>query len=238
MRKYRLSEQTRQYCYEEEHGKQSVTLRQIVALIDFADVKAGSEGGWVDEECALSQQGECWIYDVNSVVFAGARIRDDARLTGFCVVSHEATIGGRACIHTSQISHHAQISDNVTVTQSQVRGYCRLADEARLLTHCQVIAARGLTADRDKVLQIYQRATVSASRILHQAQIYGDAFVEHAFVEHRAEVFDQARLEGNEENDVWVCDNARVYGHARLIAGRGEDAIPTVRYSSRWQRMR
>ncbi len=69
MRKYRLSEQTRQYCYEEEHGKQSVTLRQIVALIDFADVKAGSEGGWVDEECALSQQGECWIYDVNSVVF-------------------------------------------------------------------------------------------------------------------------------------------------------------------------
>ncbi|PLM60591.1 hypothetical protein CWN35_31400, partial [Klebsiella pneumoniae] len=142
-------------------------LRQIVALIDFADVKAGSEGGWVDEECALSQQGECWIYDVNSVVFAGARIRDDARLTGFCVVSHEATIGGRACIHASQISHHAQISDNVTVTQSQVRGYCRLADEARLLSHCQVIAARGLTADRDKVLQIYQRATVSASRILH-----------------------------------------------------------------------
>ncbi|RRE15860.1 hypothetical protein EAN91_02755 [Klebsiella pneumoniae] len=90
--KYRLSEQTRQYCYEEEHGKQSVTLRQIVALIDFADVKAGSEGGWVDEECA-QPAGECWIYDVNSVVF-GARIRDDARLTGFCVVSHEATIGG------------------------------------------------------------------------------------------------------------------------------------------------
>ena len=43
MRKYRLSEQTRQYCYQEEDGKQCVTLRQIVALIDFADVKAGSE---------------------------------------------------------------------------------------------------------------------------------------------------------------------------------------------------
>lgn len=65
--------------------------------------------------------GECWIYDVNSVVFAGARIRDDARLTGFCVVSHEATIGGQACIHAAQISHHAQISDNVTVTQSRAR---------------------------------------------------------------------------------------------------------------------
>lgn len=232
MRKYRLSEQTGQYCYQEEDGKQCVTLRQIVALIDFADVKAGSEGGWVDEESALSQQGECWIYDANSVVFAGARILDDARLNGPCVVSHGAIISGRASIHASQVSHHAQIGDNVTISQSLVRGYCRLADEARLLPHCQVIAARGLTADRDKVLQIYQRATVSASRILHQAQIYGEAFVEHAFVEHRAEVFDHARLEGNEENDVWVCDNARIYGHARLIAGRGEDAIPTVRYSS------
>lgn len=132
MRKYRLSEQTRQYCYEEEHGKQSVTLRQIVALIDFADVKAGSEGGWVDEECALASRG---VLDLRCQQrgLRRARIRDDARLTGFCVVSHEATIGGRACIHTSQISHHAQISDNVTVTQSQVRGYCRLADEARLL---------------------------------------------------------------------------------------------------------
>nr|VXZ84142.1 Uncharacterised protein [Klebsiella pneumoniae] len=78
----------------------------------------------------------------------------------------------------------------------------------RVFSPLPVIAARGLTADRDKVLQIYQRATVSASRILHRAQIYGDAFVEHAFVEHRAEVFDRARLEGNEENDVWVCDNA------------------------------
>ncbi|STW39568.1 transferase [Klebsiella pneumoniae] len=62
-----------------------------------------------------------------------------------------------------------------------------------------MIAARGLTADRDKVLQIYQRATVSASRILHQAQIYGDAFVEHAFVEHRAEVLTRQDLKGTKK---------------------------------------
>ncbi len=112
-----------------------------------------------------------------------------------------------------------------------VRGYCRLADEARLLPTAGDCRARVNRRSRQSPAD-HQRATVSASRILHRAQIYGDAFVEHAFVEHRAEVFDRARLEGNEENDVWVCDNARVYGHARLIAGRGEDAIPTVRYSS------
>lgn len=56
--------------------------------------------------------------------------------------------------------------------------------------------------------------------------------VSNAFVEHRAEVFDHAILEGNELNNVWVCDCAKVYGHARLIAGKEEDAIPTLRYSS------
>ena len=92
------------------------------------------------------------------------------------------------------------------------------AASAALPTRRAFSPAQGLTADRDKYLQIYQRATVSASRIVHQAQIYGDAFVEHAFVEHRAEIFDYARLEGNEENDVWVCDNARVYDMLTSVA--------------------
>ncbi|WP_434641417.1 YdcK family protein [Klebsiella sp. I138] len=232
MNKYRLSDKVRLFHYEEDGIKHSVNLRQIVALRDFADVQAGCEGGWLDDEAALSQEGACWIYDPNSAVFAGARIAANARLTGTCIVSHGAIIHGDAWIDNGHISHHAQISDNVTLQHSRVRGYCRLADWARILPHCLIVAAQGLTADRDKFLQIYQRATVSASRIVHQAQIYGDAFVDHAFVEHRAEIFDHARLEGNEDNDVWVCDNARVYDHARIIAGRAEDAIPTLRYSS------
>ncbi|EIB4676214.1 hypothetical protein AAIL03_004760, partial [Salmonella enterica] len=32
--------------------------------------------------------------------------------------------------------------------------------------------------------------------------------------------------------NVWICDCAKVYGHARVIAGTEEDAIPTLRYSS------
>ena len=117
--------------------------------------------------------GECWIYDVNSVV-RRARIRDDARLTGFCVVSHEATISGQACIHAAQISHHAQISDNVTVTQSQVRGYCRLCRRGASSPHCQVIAARVNRRSRQSPADL-SASHRQRSRILHQAQIYGDA---------------------------------------------------------------
>ncbi|MEE7531999.1 MULTISPECIES: YdcK family protein [Klebsiella] len=232
MRKYCLSEKVRQFHYEEDGNKHSVNLRQIVALRDFSDVKVGDEGGWLDDEEALSHSGGCWIYDANSAVFDGSRIEGNARLTGECVIGHGVIISDNARLDSVHISHYARVSDNVTIESSRIRGCCHLADDARILPHSLIIAAQGLTADNDKILRIYQRATVSTSRIVHQAQIYGDAFVEYAFVEHRAEIFDNARLEGNNENDVWVCDNARVYGNARIIAGREEDAIPTLRYSS------
>lgn len=191
MRKYSLSEQVRPFHYQTDGIKHSVNLRQIVALRDFADVKTGDEGGWIDDEAALSHDGECWIYDANSAVFAGAKIEGNARLTGECIISMGAIVSDNARLDSVHVSHCARLSDNVTASHSQIRGYCHLADNARILPHCHIIAARGLTADNDKILRIYQRATVSASRIVHQAQIYGDAFVEHAFVEHRAEIFDQ-----------------------------------------------
>ncbi|MFW0765781.1 YdcK family protein [Trabulsiella odontotermitis] len=215
MNKYCLSEETRQHHYPENGENRTVTLRQIVALCDFADVTAGTTGGWIDNESALSQQGNCWIYSSDSVVFAGARIEDNARLLDTCSVSHLALI-----------------SDNVTVQASQIRGECHLFGDACVLQHCEIIAARGLTPDAEKILQIYEHAIVSRSRIVHQAQIYGEVFVNQAFVEHRAEIFGSARIEGNEENNVWICDCASVSGHARIIAGRGEDAIPTLRYGA------
>lgn len=95
-----------------------------------------------------------------------------------------------------------------------------------------IVAAQGLTPDHQLLLQIYDRARVSASRIVHCAQIYGDAVIRYAFIEHRAEVFDFASIEGNEENNVWLCDCAKVYGHAQVKAGIEEDAIPTIHYSS------
>jgi hypothetical protein len=57
------------------------TLRQIIATADFNDVTVGTKGGWIDDERALAQDGDCWIYDENSVVFAGATVSGNARLT-------------------------------------------------------------------------------------------------------------------------------------------------------------
>lgn len=233
MHKYRLGSATRVYHFQQDGVKKSVALRQIVALRDFADVKAGMSGGWVEDEYTLSQQGECWIYDENSVVFSGARIADNARLTRTCIVNYGAYIGGNAWIDGAEVGHGARIGDNVTVQQSRINGDCYLFGEARVLHNSDIAAARGMTADSSQRLQIYDRATVSRSRVVHQAQIYGDAIVDCAFIEHRAKVFDFALLQGNEENNVWICDCAQVYGHARIVAGTTQDAIPTLRYSAR-----
>lgn len=232
MNKYRLSDERRAFSYQERGEKHSITLRQIIALTDFSDVCAGTPGGWVDDESALSQHGDCWIYDENSMVFGGSEIRDNARITQPCIIREGAIITDNAWVDGSEISHGAQLSGNVLVQKSIVRGECELSDDARILHGSEIIAAKGLTPDRHQLLRIYQRATVSRSRVVHQAQIYGEAMVSYAFIEHRAEVFDSALLEGNEENDVWVCDCAKVYGNARVVAGVEEDAIPTLRYSA------
>lgn len=212
--------------------KKSVLLRQIIALIDFNDVKAGTLGGWIDDESVLSQSGDCWIYDENALAFSGATISGNARITQASVVRDGAQIGDAAWIDRAEISDNAQIRDNVTIRDSVVRGECLLCGDARIVCDSEIIAAKGLTRENDQLLQIYDRATVSNSRVVHQVQIYGDAMINYAFIEHRAEVFDFARVEGNEENNVWICDCAKVYGHARVIAGTDEDAIPTLRYSS------
>ena len=232
MKKYRLGDETRLWHWQNGENKHTTALRQIIATADFNDVSSGTKGGWVDDESVLSQEGNCWIYDENSVAFARARVQGNARVTLPCVISHHASIGGECWIDGSDISHGARISDNVTVQHSAVRGECHIFGNARVLHNSQVIAARGLTPDREQILQIYGNATVSQSRVVHQAQIYGDALVNFAFIEHRAEVFDRAILEGNDLNNVWVCDCAKVYGSARLIAGKEDDAIPTLRYSS------
>lgn len=232
MNKYRLSDASRSFSYQDNGEKRHVTLRQIVALQDFHDVQAGTLGGWVEDEQVLSQQGNCWIYDENSMVFGGSRIADSARISQPCTIYDGVDISGHAWVDGAEICRGARLSGNVLVQRSRVSGECLLGDDARILNSSEIIAARGLTLDNDATLRIYDRATVNHSRILHQAQIYGDAIVNYAFVEHRAEVFDFALLEGNEENDVWVCDCAKVYDRARLVAGRGEDAIPTLRYSA------
>lgn len=75
MTKYRLGNETRLWRWQDGSTPCTTLLRQIIAAKDFNDVTSGTKGGWVEDEHALARDGDCWVYDENSVVFAGADIR-------------------------------------------------------------------------------------------------------------------------------------------------------------------
>ncbi|MDC9078311.1 hypothetical protein HA154_18965 [Escherichia coli] len=219
MRKYRLSEEQRAFSYQEDGTKKSVLLRQIIAISDFNDVIAGTAGGWIDRETVLAQEGNCWIYDQNAIAFGGTVISGNTRITGTSVLWGEVYATDNVWIDNSEISQGAYISDSVTIHDSLVYGQCRIFGHALIDQHSMIVAAQGLTPDHQLLLQIYDRARVSASRIVHQAQIYGDAVVRYAFIEHRAEVFDFASVEGNcvLKHHVLIGGNAVVRGGPILL---------------------
>ena len=133
-------------------------------------------------------------------------ISGNTRITGTSVLWGEVYATDNVWIDNSEISRGAYISDSVTIHDSLVCGQCRIFGHALINQHSMIVAAQGLTPDHQLLLQIYDRARVSASRIVHQGtNSMAMPSSGMLFIEHRAEVFDFASVEGNEENNVWLC---------------------------------
>ena len=81
------------------------TLYRIEALRDFADVKKGDKGGYIESEINLSHEGNCWVSGNawvygdalvcdNAWVFGNARVYDNARVFGNAWVYGDAKVSG------------------------------------------------------------------------------------------------------------------------------------------------
>ena len=83
-----------------------INLYRIRALKDFSDIKAGTLGGYVENEDNLSHDGNAWIYG-NARVYDDAKIYGNAEVCGYaCVygdtrVYSNASICGNACLKTN-----------------------------------------------------------------------------------------------------------------------------------------
>lgn len=55
------------------------TLYRIEALKDFASVKKGNKGGYLEKEKNLSHEGKCWVFG-NALVSGNAWVSDDVEL--------------------------------------------------------------------------------------------------------------------------------------------------------------
>ena len=73
------------------------TLYRIEALRDFADVKKGDKGGYVENEKNLSHEGNCWVSG-NACVSGNARVSGDACVYGNARVYDKALVSGNAWV--------------------------------------------------------------------------------------------------------------------------------------------
>lgn len=92
------------------------TLYRIVALKDFADVKAGDKGGYIESEGNLSQDGNSWVYH-RAKVWNAARISDDAQVFGQAEVYDNAQVGGTSWVYgNAKVYGDAQVGGNASIS--------------------------------------------------------------------------------------------------------------------------
>lgn len=126
-------------------------LYRIEALKDFADVKKGSIGGFVENDKNLSQEGNCWIY-LDGKVYDNAKVLGDAVIDGF-----------------AQVCNNAMAFEN-----AKVRGYSKIKDNARVFNNARI---EGCSIVKDNA-QVYGNSLLlENAQVCDNAQIRGTCLV-------------------------------------------------------------
>ena len=81
MKKYEFTGEVKKFC--------GSTLHQIRAVKDFAIVKAGDIGGWIEKEENLRHDGNAWVCG-DALVYGNARVYGDAEVCGNAQVSKQS----------------------------------------------------------------------------------------------------------------------------------------------------
>lgn len=102
-------------------------LHRIRALKNFADVKVGDLGGFVEKEKNLSQQGDCWVYDE-------AKVYGIAQVNGCSKVCNQALVMDHAVINSSLISRNALICNNAFVQNATISLDAKITDRNNYIT--------------------------------------------------------------------------------------------------------
>lgn len=87
MNKYKLTKETKVLG--------GITLYRIIAVSDFANVKAGELGGFIEKENNLSQDGSSWVSG-DARVYGNARVSGNAWVYGNAQIFWISNIGSRS----------------------------------------------------------------------------------------------------------------------------------------------
>lgn len=178
------------------------TLRRIRALRNFADVKAGDLGGFIENESNLSHDGDCWVRDnaracQRSHVYGNAQISGDAWIYGDARVYDNAKIHGKAWI------------DGCVYGNAEVFGDVQTNYTTRIFDNAKVYGKADVNGKVYGNAHVFGNARIESSvEIFGNAKIFGNA-----------SVYSVAKIHGNAK----ICGNASVYEDVSdnvIITGR------------------
>lgn len=158
------------------------TVYRIKALRNFADVKKGQLGGFIQSEANLSHAGDAWVYH-DAAVYNKARVIENAKVT------QKAKIFGRAIISKSAIvEYYAKVYGHAIISDSaQVSGYANVGGRAIIKEHAVVfdyasVKGKALIAGKSRVcgtVGVFDKAEIltnsSVIFLSNNARIGGNA---------------------------------------------------------------
>lgn len=132
MKKYELVKEDTKNCW-------SATLYRVRYLSDFADIRAGDLGGYIEKEDNLLQ-------DYNSRVRGNAIVAGNSRVDGNAIVTGNARVDGFAVVgNTAQVYDDAEVTGKAIVGgyalirgNAIVRGNATVKGKARIGGNSQV----------------------------------------------------------------------------------------------------
>lgn len=157
-------------------------LYRIKALIDFAVVRAGDLGGYIEDERNLSHDGDAWVYN-NAEVYDNARVFGNARIQGNAIVSGNALVYGNAVVRddtyvrdNAEVCEEAIISDCAWITENaKVRGYAQVRGEVYVFGKARLVG---------------NVVAYSNAKIMGNVCLYGNTLIgKNAFIQKDKDVF-------------------------------------------------
>ena len=120
-------------------------LCKIKALKDFANVKKGDLGGYIEDYNNLSQRSNCWIFN-NAKVYDNARICENARVYEDAEVYENAEVFKNAKVYdnakvygNAKVYENAGVYENAMVFENaKVYGYAKVHENAKVYGNAEV----------------------------------------------------------------------------------------------------
>ena len=112
---------------------------RIMALRDFANVKKGDLGGYIEKEENLSHNGNAWVYD-KGIVCDNAVVRQNAIVLDNAIVRNQAIVYGNATIRgEAVVSGNALVKDSAMLCNSACAGANSIVKGNSVMAGCSVI---------------------------------------------------------------------------------------------------